>query len=93
MIAGSAGRPGAAGRLPAKGAGNVILEEMRDVRLEGPAHAVEEIRSRRRQGHQRQDRDRKRQVQKPRCAECHPISPDLRLDVKLRQTHALLPNT
>jgi hypothetical protein len=56
-------------RLPAKGAGNVVLEEMRDVGLEGSARIIEEIRPRRcrRQGHQRQHGDRISKVKKPIC--------------------------
>jgi hypothetical protein len=41
-------------RLPAKGARNVILEEMRDVGGERSAHIIEEIRARRRRHHARQ---------------------------------------
>jgi hypothetical protein len=54
-------------RLPAKSAGNVVLEEMRDVGLEGSTRIIEEIRPRRRrhQGRQRQHGDRTCQVKKP----------------------------
>jgi hypothetical protein len=43
--------------MTAKGAGNVVLEEMRDVGLEGPSHVVEEFRSRGRRGEARDGHD------------------------------------
>jgi hypothetical protein len=67
MMGGVAGCFGAAGRPPAKGTGNVVLEEMWDVRREGSARVIEEIGSRRRQGRQRQDGDGIGEAKKPIC--------------------------
>jgi len=67
MMGGVAGCLGAAGWPPAKGAGNVVLEEMWDVCREGSARVIEEIGPRRRQGRQRQDGNGIGEVKKPIC--------------------------
>jgi hypothetical protein len=53
--------------MPAKCAGDVILEEMRDACREGLAHTIEEVRARRgrRQGSQRQHGGRTSDAEKP----------------------------
>ncbi len=71
-----AGRLGMACRLPAEGAGNVALEEMRHVDCEGAAHVIKEIsmRRHRRQGHEHQQRGNTTDAMKVpvRRGQCHP---------------------
>jgi hypothetical protein len=57
LMSGFARGLGMASRLPAKGAGNVVLEEARDVDREGFARIIKEISPRRSQRHERQYRD------------------------------------